>query len=269
MPIPSSINDLDTNPNNNSPQGAENVGPNANGYLQTLGAFIKQIANGVGLKPTAAVDFNAQKITNLANGTVSSTSKDAVTGAQLQGTNKVGDLKIWHGAVANIASVQGPGWQLADGTNGTADLRDKFIVGAGSTYAVNATGGAATVTLATANLPAHNHNINDPGHVHGVSDSGHTHGITDPTHAHLGTTNFIVAGGGGVINFGGSTLAIQQAATTAPASTGISVNNGATGVVVQLSATGITTLNTGSGTPVNKLPPYYALCILEYTGIGA
>lgn len=34
-----------------------------------------------------------------------------------------------------------PGWSLCDGKNGTPDLRDRFIVGAGGKYAVGATGG--------------------------------------------------------------------------------------------------------------------------------
>lgn len=35
----------------------------------------------------------------------------------------------------------GAGWQLCDGTNGTPDLRDKFIVAAGAAYAASDTGG--------------------------------------------------------------------------------------------------------------------------------
>ena len=35
---------------------------------------------------------------------------------------------IWSGAVSNIPT----GWQLCDGTNGSPDLRDKFVAGAGS-----------------------------------------------------------------------------------------------------------------------------------------
>lgn len=48
-----------------------------------------------------------------------------------------GMIQLWSGAVVDIPS----GWQLCDGTNGTPDLRDKFIVGAGSTYAPNDSGG--------------------------------------------------------------------------------------------------------------------------------
>lgn len=60
---------------------------------------------------------------------------------------------IWSGAVANVPS----GWYLCDGTNSTPDLRGKFVIGAGGAYSVGATGGAATVTLTTNELPAHTH----------------------------------------------------------------------------------------------------------------
>jgi len=38
------------------------------------------------------------------------------------------------------------GWALCDGTNGTPDLRDRFILGAGGSYSVGATGGAESVS---------------------------------------------------------------------------------------------------------------------------
>lgn len=47
---------------------------------------------------------------------------------------------LWSGAIVDIPN----GWALCDGTNGTPDLRNRFIVGAGATYAVGATGGSLT-----------------------------------------------------------------------------------------------------------------------------
>jgi microcystin-dependent protein len=64
-----------------------------------------------------------------------------------------GVIVMWSGSIASIPV----GWLLCDGTNSTPDLRNRFIVGAGSTYAVNATGGADTVTLTTAQIPSHTH----------------------------------------------------------------------------------------------------------------
>lgn len=53
-----------------------------------------------------------------------------------------GFIGIWSGSIASIPS----GFYLCNGSNSTPDLRDKFVVGAGSTYAVGATGGATTHT---------------------------------------------------------------------------------------------------------------------------
>lgn len=69
-----------------------------------------------------------------------------------------GQIKLWYGSVGSIPA----GWQLCDGTNGTPNLRDRFVVGAGLNYVVDSTGGAAS----------HTHTID--------SESEHTHGITYP-----------------------------------------------------------------------------------------
>ena len=47
---------------------------------------------------------------------------------------------LWSGATNNLPS----GWVLCDGTNSTPDLRNRFVVGAGDSYAVGATGGSVT-----------------------------------------------------------------------------------------------------------------------------
>ena len=46
---------------------------------------------------------------------------------------------------------------MCNGSNGTPDLRDRFVVGASSGYSVGAQGGANTVTLSVAQMPAHTH----------------------------------------------------------------------------------------------------------------
>lgn len=95
-----------------------------------------------------------------------------------------------------LGSGKWENWAICDGNNGTPNLTDRFIVGAGNTYAVGDTGGAASVTLATTELPAHNHAVTDPGHSHAVTDPGHNHGtnenphthaVTDPGHTHGAT----------------------------------------------------------------------------------
>ena len=48
-----------------------------------------------------------------------------------------GGIIIWSGSVNDIPA----GWVLCDGSNGTPDLRDRFVLGAGNNYTVGATGG--------------------------------------------------------------------------------------------------------------------------------
>ena len=87
------------------------------------------------------------------------------------------------------------------------DLGNRFVVGAGPSYGLNATGGAATVALQVAQLPTHNHGhtMNPAGlHDHGGSNLGgnHTHTIQQAgDHSHGGATN-----GGGGHSHGGDTL---------------------------------------------------------------
>ena len=45
-------------------------------------------------------------------------------------------------------------WHLCDGTNGTPDLRGRFILGANDIHAVGSTGGEENHTLAEAELPS-------------------------------------------------------------------------------------------------------------------
>lgn len=77
------------------------------------------------------------------------------------GTVPVGGIIMWSGATNNVPA----GWALCNGqtANGltTPDLRNRFVLGASSTYAVDNMGGFANITLATANLPAHAHVFKD------------------------------------------------------------------------------------------------------------
>lgn len=80
----------------------------------------------------------------------------------------VGVIVMWSGSIVSIPA----GWALCDGGGGRPDLRDRFIVGAGSTYSVGATGGLAQVTLGPANLPSHTHSYVKPGYSLNVFPGG-------------------------------------------------------------------------------------------------
>jgi hypothetical protein len=68
-----------------------------------------------------------------------------------------GAIVMWSGRLDAIPV----GWRLCDGSQGTPDLRSRFVVGAGAGYAVGATGGADQVTLTAAQMPSHNHGYSD------------------------------------------------------------------------------------------------------------
>lgn len=65
-----------------------------------------------------------------------------------------GIIALWSGSAASIPF----GWTLCNGTLGTPDLRNKFIIGAGSTYAPGANSAVSTHTH-TANLGSHAHDL--------------------------------------------------------------------------------------------------------------
>lgn len=143
----------------------------------------------------------------------------------------------------------GTTWGVGDGSS-TFDLPPQNVFAKGlGTDAVGDTGGSATVTISTAQLPAHNHGVTDPGHTHVVDDPGHTHTITDPGHAHT-IPNTATAGGATAGGTAPGTI------NTGSATTGITVNSATTGITNESATTGITTQNTGGGDPLTILPPY-------------
>lgn len=147
-----------------------------------------------------------------------------------------GVITLWSGAIGAIPS----GWALCDGTNGTPDLRDRFVVGAGSSYAVGNTGGAASVTLTTSQIPSHNHSFSAT-----TSSSGdHTHTYTNPQSPSGGTSSYQ----------NGPQSYTWRAENIAAGTTGISGSH--THTVSGLTGTA------GSGASHENRPPYYALAYI-------
>lgn len=63
-------------------------------------------------------------------------------------------VAIWSGFLGSIPA----NWQLCDGTNGTPDLRDRFVQGSQGSLAIGDTGGNAN----------HSHSFTSDGHYHGL-----------------------------------------------------------------------------------------------------
>lgn len=142
-----------------------------------------------------------------------------------------GGIIMWSGSIATIPA----GWLLCNGSSGTPDLRNRFVIGAAQDNA-----GIASTTITGANTQT--------GGSKDAITVSHTHTatVTDPTHTHTWgqpPTGPAPQGGGSYNAFssGGST-----GFSTGAASTGISVANSTTG---------------SSGTNAN-LNPYYALAFI-------
>ena len=102
-----------------------------------------------------------------------------------------GIICMWSGESTAIPS----GWHLCDGDAGTPDLRDRFIVGAGSTYNVKDTGGEATHKLTTNEMPSHNHGFTGTSHSHTGSLSNAT-AASAGSHTHTMSENLTAASNG-------------------------------------------------------------------------
>jgi len=198
-----------------------------------------------------------------------------------------GCILIWSGSVGSIPS----GFVLCNGSNGTPDLRNSFVLGAGNSYSVGQTGGSTTATLTQGNLPNVNFNVTDPGHVHtasttvAISDPGHNHSasstssststVTDPGHFH--TVPYVIGSGTGIAAGSGDSIQPNQA-NSGTAFTGITVSTATTtstsiatnltgitataSTTIASNVTGITVASGGSGSAFGILPPYYALAYI-------
>jgi microcystin-dependent protein len=117
-------------------------------------------------------------------------------GSSLYAINGVpkGVIVMWSGRILDIP----PGWALCDGTNGTPDLRDKFIVGARQddggfsktkvTGALTTVGGEAAHKLTIEEMPAHVHSI-------GCAQAGGTISAGDAWNTSGGASNTSSSGG--------------------------------------------------------------------------
>ena len=133
-----------------------------------------------------------------------------------------GMIIAWSGSVANIPS----GFVLCDGNNNTPDLRDRFIIGAGNSYAVDATGGSKDATL-----PTHFHHAFKLGN---SSESRFNSTLTASNYAASGT-------GAGNLNEAYNIVSKSSEADVGKTS------------------------DEGSSATNANLPPYHALCYIMKT----
>ena len=131
--------------------------------LNTLDGFTGTTADHNLLSGNAAAGVTSTHVSHL-NGVSSNiqtqlntlTTNLATTNANLSSAVPTGMIMMWSGASNAIPS----GYVLCDGNNSTPDLRNRFVVGAGSSYSVGNTGGSNSVTLTVSQMPAHTHTTN-------------------------------------------------------------------------------------------------------------
>ena len=143
-----------------------------------------------------------------------------------------GMIMMWSGTIATIPS----GWLLCNGSSGTPDLRNRFIIGAFS----DDSGTAKTTVTGSATQTGGSKDAIVVSHTHTatVTDPGHTHTTTYPYVAASGPTPFDANASGTPNNRFVSTI-----------------NSNTTGITVSNSTEG------SSGTNAN-LVPYFALAFI-------
>ena len=160
----------------------------------------------------------------------------------------VGGIIMWNGTIAEAEALTN--WAICDGANGTPDLRDKFVMGVGSsvntsTATQGETGGANSYTLALNQMPQHKHD---------VSDSGHSHTITDPGHAHTWSRQDAQIDASYRPWPANNNDCVESVVNTSNETTGITgTNNGNANISESLK---------GGNTAIDNRPDYFALCYI-------
>lgn len=143
-----------------------------------------------------------------------------------------GMIMLWSGSTSSVPS----GWKLCNGSSGTPDLRNRFVVGAGSSYGVGAKGGSKDAIVVS--------------HHHGASTSvsGSTSSAGNHRHAIKRSNSDSGFGGSVGTDAVGSNYVQSEYAGEHKHS---------------ISVTASTTIgNTGSSGNSANLPPYYALAYI-------
>lgn len=161
----------------------------------------------------------------------------------------VGIIAAWSGSEGSIPT----GWALCNGSNGTPDLRGKFIIGAGGDYDVADTGGAESVTSTAKSIT-----ISVDDHILTTSEI--------PAHQHLMFIDATGSGSMSATNYvykssdsGGDTEYSLDGAASPAATVGLTANaGGGAGHNHDLT-------QSDHDHDVDILPPYYALCWIMKT----
>ena len=152
-----------------------------------------------------------------------------------------GVINMWSGSPTSLPY----GWALCDGSNGTPDLRGRFIVGYNPNdtdyNAIGRTGGAKLVTLTTSQMPAHSHG----GTLTTSSNGNHGHSV-----------KMAYKGPDGYNHSNGTTHLCSSEGATGTDARGVSLDYSGT------HAHTVALTSQGSNAPHENRPPYYTLAYI-------
>ena len=196
--------------------------------------LIQQLAEAVGRAFVAPESLNLPDLMAFLK---SARADEETAGAAPEAGFPAGGIIMWAGEA--IPS----GWALCNGENGTPDLRDRFIIGAGSAHSPGEAGGEA----------AHSHAVS--GSVSLSGQVGATALTVDqmPSHTHR-VDNILQASGSGYI--------LTANAGSVRQFTNVTSNAAGGGASHTHSLSGSAALNNASAAKAPHLPPYYALCFI-------
>lgn len=220
--------------------------------------------DGVPTAPTPARSSNTQQIANTAyvNDLINFTVTQIMTWVQERVPTKM--ITAWSG---NVEDIKAP-FKLCDGTDGTPDLRNKFIMGAGkqtgTAFCINETGGSATATFNTATLTTNDIAVDvniESANVALTKDQipNHSH-FNNLTMVYYGgnTLPLITGAGGGKGGSSGTTIGFLTPVNES--SVGLSQPHSHR--IFGKTSPHTHTVNLPANT-VNILPPYYVLAYIE------
>ena len=190
---------------------------NFNGIATFNGA-----ANFNGLIASSASITNAILGATTINGNVNVAGTVTATAfsGPIGGSVPVGGVIMWSGTIANIPT----NWALCDGSQGTPNLQGRFVLDSGVQSDLGSTGGNATITISTVNLPPHSHQYVDSG----FQPGGYGEGT------------------GQWYSWGPTGIGLGGAYGTLGHATSVNSNTG----------------NTGSGASIYSMPPYYIMAYI-------
>lgn len=178
------------------------------------------------------------------------------TPSSLNSPIPAGLIAMWSGLISAVPT----GWGLCDGTSGTPNLRDRFIVGAGTTYAVGDTGGS----LVSGSGGAHTHTEATAGSHSHTSLTGAT-ALTEaqlPAHSHTWSGTATAEDN----NYTAGTKYLKEGSTVANSSftetTSIVGSGEAHTHSISTEAAHSHTINSVGDHTHSTVPPYFALAYI-------